>query len=435
MALLKIWDEENGVWLSMGWAEAGGGLGVGGESIADLRNEPYIVVSPSTLLTAESVLTAGAGIVLTPAAGILVISSAIGALDVANIPFITLTSRVGLNSERYLAAVAALTLVDGGPNNALTITPAWAAPASPSVDLAASAVGAADSFAHSDHTHQLNQAIVPTWTGLHIFNAAGAAVVKAIVRGIAAQSANLQEWQDSAEAVLVQVEPDGEIAILVDSKALKLGAGSDMSVYYDGTDGHVKTDVVAPSDLKVTCGAAKTLELQTAVYDDLFMPLAGAKVPATHTPSWVPYSTNLNSYTFDLDDYADLATTEVLHGYKEGTDLELHVHLITNGANNATARKVQYQVFFSWGDMDEVMGAEDSLSAEADIPAFEADRTHRYLELGSVAGASYKMGSIIKVRIKRIACTGTEPDDDPFVEMVGLHFRKNTLGSRQEHVK
>ena len=433
MPTVKVRNATNDGWVAIAWGTDDGS----GEGLPDLRNEPYVVLGASTVLTAERVLTAGSGITLVDggAGGALTISAASGGTPFVDLPFIMRVPTPELTFERYLAVVGGLTLVDGGVGGPLTITPNWAAPASPSVDLAASAIGTANSFAHSDHTHQLDQAIVPTWTSLHIFNAAGAAVVKAIVRGIAAQSANLQEWQDSAEAVLVQVEPDGEIAILVDSKALKLGAGSDMSVYYDGTDGHVKTDVVAPSDLKVTCGAAKTLELQTAVYEDLFMPLAGAKVPATHTPSWVPFSTNLNSYTFAIDDYADLATTEVLHGYKEGTDLELHVHFITNGANDATARKVQYQAFFSWGDMDEVMGAEDNLSAEADIPAFEADRTHRYLELGSVTGTNYRMGSIIKVRIKRIACTGTEPDDDPFVEMVGIHFHKNTLGSRQEFVK
>ncbi|MBN2393485.1 MAG: LamG domain-containing protein [Anaerolineae bacterium] len=46
-----------------------------------------------------------------------------------------------------------------------------AAPAANSVSLAVSAEGTATSFARSDHSHSLSQAIVPTWTGLHTFNA------------------------------------------------------------------------------------------------------------------------------------------------------------------------------------------------------------------------------------------------------------------------
>lgn len=46
-----------------------------------------------------------------------------------------------------------------------------AAPASPSVNLAASAEGTGTSFARDDHTHQLDQGIAPTWTALHTFAA------------------------------------------------------------------------------------------------------------------------------------------------------------------------------------------------------------------------------------------------------------------------
>ena len=42
-----------------------------------------------------------------------------------------------------------------------------------------------------------------------------------------------------------------------------------------------------------------------------------------------------------------------------------------------------------------------------------------------------KIGSIIKLRLKRIAGTGTEPAVNPFVEMVGIHYQKDTLGSRK----
>ena len=45
------------------------------------------------------------------------------------------------------------------------------APASPSVFLAASAEGSGTSFARADHAHQLDQAIVPTWSALHTFSA------------------------------------------------------------------------------------------------------------------------------------------------------------------------------------------------------------------------------------------------------------------------
>ena len=46
-----------------------------------------------------------------------------------------------------------------------------AAPGANSVSVAASGAGAAASLSRSDHTHNLNEGIVPTWTGAHLFQA------------------------------------------------------------------------------------------------------------------------------------------------------------------------------------------------------------------------------------------------------------------------
>jgi hypothetical protein len=176
-------------------------------------------------------------------------------------------------------------------------------------------------------------------------------------------------------------------------------------------------------------------ELEAHVWNDIFVPLAGAKVPPANFPTWAVFLANLNSYTFNVNDYADLATAEILHGYKEGTDIKLHVHLVTNGLNDATVRKAKYTVYYSWGDNGEVMSAEGSKTAEVTIAAALADKTHLLLDLGSIAGVGYKINSILKLRIKRVAGTGTEPAADPFVEMVGVHYQADFIGSEGELVK
>ena len=170
-------------------------------------------------------------------------------------------------------------------------------------------------------------------------------------------------------------------------------------------------------------------------WNDIFIPLAGVRVPAVNAPTWTTFTTNLKSYTFAIDDYSDLATCEVLHGYKEGTDLEVHIHLITNGLNDATERKAKYIIYYSIGDVDEVMSAEGNLTQEITIESNLPDKTHLLLQLGDISGLNHKIGSVIKLRIKRISGTGTEPINDPFIEMVGIHYQINALGSRQELIK
>jgi len=163
-------------------------------------------------------------------------------------------------------------------------------------------------------------------------------------------------------------------------------------------------------------------------YDDIFIPLAWARVPASNAPSWTTYSTNLNSYTFWLNDFTDLATSEIVHWYKEWTNLEAHIHIITNWLDG-TDRTVQFTFYYDWGDSSEVMDWEANFTAELTIPANTTDRTHLYLHLWMITWTTKRIGSLFKCRVKRIASTGTEPSNNPFVEMIGLHYMQDTLGS------
>ena len=79
----------------------------------------------------------------------------------------------------------------------------------------------------------------------------GADRVQTIIKANATQTANLTEWQDSSATVLAYVEPDGEIVIPQDSKAIKLGAGVDATILYDGTNLVINPKVVGTGFLSV----------------------------------------------------------------------------------------------------------------------------------------------------------------------------------------
>ena len=169
------------------------------------------------------------------------------------------------------------------------------------------------------------------------------------------------------------------------------------------------------------------------VCDDVNFAIAAAKLPAVNYPTWATFTTNTNAYTFALNDYADMGTIEVPHSYKEGTDLEIHLHIATNGLNNATERKVKYTVYYTYCVPDNgsyQFSAEATLQAELTIPANQADKSAYYISLGTISGTNIKIGTQFKARLKRVAGTGTEPINDPFVGQLGIHYEKDTEGSR-----
>jgi len=225
------------------------------------------------------------------------------------------------------------------------------------------------------------------------------------------------------------------------------GAGSntatigspDVTDVYMATDGEattrtigIKTNTTSAHDLLITTGAAKTLLLNTIVYNDIYTAVAAAKIPAANYPDWSTFTTNLGSYTFKVDDYVDLSTMEILHGYKEGTDFEIHLHLATNGSDT-NERKVKYRVYYSLGCPNtgtHQFSAEAYLDAELTIPANTLDKSAFYLSMGTISGTGMTVGCQIKTRIKRIAGTGTEPTNNPFLGMLGIHYQCDTIGSR-----
>lgn len=90
--------------------------------------------------------------------------------------------------------------------------------ANPSGSVGLSTVnGTATTFLRSDGSPALSQSIVPTWTGQHIFQAAGSSVVKQVVKGISSQSVDLTDWQDSLGNSLAYVDKAGNIGVALNS--------------------------------------------------------------------------------------------------------------------------------------------------------------------------------------------------------------------------
>jgi hypothetical protein len=239
---------------------------------------------------------------------------------------------------------------------------------------------------------------------------------------------------DGGLSVVKRIVAGDDIAVLADNKNLELGAGSDMSMYYDGTNGNIDTDIVAASDLTIDCGAAKTVVLETPVYDDLQFAISAGKVPAANYPDYEAFGTQQREYSFDVNDYIDLQANELPHGWVEGSTAEFHLHLWPKTAQNTGANRfAKFTLYISYADTNEVL-AETSLTAEYTIPDGTAALTHLLLDLGNLALPNNLIGTQIKLRIKRIAATGgTEYADSIFITQVGSHVQHSRLGSRTEY--
>jgi len=186
----------------------------------------------------------------------------------------------------------------------------------------------------------------------------------------------------------------------------------------------------APSEATTNYGLL--LQNGARVYNDLYMSMDSGKLPGANQPTWKAFRGNIFAYTFGVGDYIYLDAREVSHAWDEGTDLEVHVHIVLDGSD-VNDRDVNYEVEYCWGDVDEVFSVANIItSGDYTIPGGTADRTHLLIPIDTINGANYKIGSMLKVRFRRIALTGggTAPTNDPFVLKVGFHCLEDSIGSR-----
>jgi hypothetical protein len=237
-----------------------------------------------------------------------------------------------------------------------------------------------------------------------------------------------------------QIEINGNVFLNTDNDKSLFGAGKDMSVFYDGTDGNIKTDEVAASDLKITCGANKTIELQNVVYDDLYFEIA-PKTTGAGKPTLASFSGNINQWTMAVNDITELRPTELKHDWKEGTEIEIHVHWASNGVDG-TNRGVKWEIDYTWSNgamhatAPTAFAAKTTLSVETQIPANTPDKTYFYTSVVSFTPATGKIGAGLLMSLKRIASViDPTPANSPWVIMVGVHYQINTIGSRQIGIK
>jgi len=230
-----------------------------------------------------------------------------------------------------------------------------------------------------------------------------------------------------------------QLKIVLDNGKILFGLGDDASIYYDGTDLNIKTDEVAPSDLKIECGSEKTVELQNIVYDDWFFEIAPKTVGAGK-PTLAAFSGNINQWQMGISDITELRPLEMAHRWKEATAIEVHVHWATNGLD-ATDRGVKWEIDYTWANdsgsgVPTAFAAATTVSAETLIPASTPDKTNIYTSVVSFTPVGGKIGAVLLMSLKRIASvTNPTPSNDPWVLMVGVHYQANTMGSRQMRTK
>lgn len=246
------------------------------------------------------------------------------------------------------------------------------------------------------------------------------------------------DWTNATDDFLTT----GDATILSDASSLILGAGSDMSIKYNGIAGIIETDLIAASDLQIDCGTAKTIELIEPVWDDCVTPLGpnnwnGAANNPTLTKLFDDGagSQGVYAYVFSNGDEV-LITIQMPHKWKEGTTIYPHIHFMcTSDVDPSDNFGIEFE--YTWVDVDEDFSVNTTLST-IDIPTgVNTDDMHQaaHVTAAGISGAGHTISSVLLCRLKRVAATADDYAGGVAILSFDVHYEIDTIGSRQEFIK
>jgi hypothetical protein len=217
----------------------------------------------------------------------------------------------------------------------------------------------------------------------------------------------------------------GNLFLNSDSNKLLLGAEKDFSAYYDGTNGYLKTDEVAASDLHVTTGAGKTLVLDTPVFDDInFDPTRSGGAVATRPASVVINSVFHTEFTSGNNQLCG-AVQELPHKYKLSSTLTPHLHLFLKDGESVGTTGVTFTFYWELRQSTGTTSGNLTLSATS-VELGTTAGANLFTASGTAFAGSAELGAQLAVTIARTAGDA----GDIVMTTYGVHYEIDTMGSR-----
>lgn len=162
------------------------------------------------------------------------------------------------------------------------------------------------------------------------------------------------------------------------------------------------------------------------VWNDLIISSANLR-PGASAPGFEAFDTNIYQPAFDD------ASTEILYGsfeiqhdWKEGTDMEFHIHWSqrTTGAGS-----IRFSVYHSIANVNGVFPAQTSVGNT--IVAAGTAKTHQITNVATLSGAGLRIGAVVLFSVQREGANVADTlTGDIWLHSVGVHYQSDTNGSR-----
>jgi hypothetical protein len=208
------------------------------------------------------------------------------------------------------------------------------------------------------------------------------------------------------------------------------GATSQAQAFTNGVKTNTIEPTSSPADISVNCGTDKTLVLGETVYDDIIIQASNLRTSGTTPPTFTVFQDSIYAVQF-TNAQTDIVygSFEIPHTYKEGTDLEVHLHWSPDSTNTGN---VVFNFAYTIANMAGTFGAEATKTfTQAGSGTINK---HQYISNNTnISGGSIGIGTIVVFALSRP--TGDAFTGNAFLHSIGVHYQIDTMGSRQPSTK
>jgi hypothetical protein len=195
---------------------------------------------------------------------------------------------------------------------------------------------------------------------------------------------------------------------------------------------YVGIDACPNADLPIATSANYTVVLTQPVWDDMQISMANAKVPAVNAPTWRDYKQS-QVPAFSASQVNVLYfTAQLPHSYKEGSDIEFHIHIAypDNGAGNS-----RWYLSYSWANTEDNFPVASVVTTTIASPV-TTDRHQMAIIAPVILGTGKTVSSVLICSIQRLGNTAEDTYGSEIYLVSGdFHFQKDTIGSRYQATK
>lgn len=161
------------------------------------------------------------------------------------------------------------------------------------------------------------------------------------------------------------------------------------------------------------------------LYRDLILPATNLR-PGNTAPAFAAATNGIYGFRFDANTGDELhGSVELQHDYKEGTDLQFHVHWTPTTTNTGD---IVWNVEYSVANVGDAFPA-SAIGSSGPLPASGVIGKHAIASVVTIPGAGLKIGAIVRFRVYR-QNGGTDTfTGNAFMDSVGIHYKCDSVGS------